>query len=172
MVRDEPDRTVERDMFSRWGAFIYRWRRVVVVLTIVLAAGSSVLASKAPGELTSGGWLDPSSESAKVADRLQAEFGGGRSSLIVLYRTTTGDAATSPAFQAAIADSLTALKDDARVSGVLGYAQTGDQRFISLDGKAAYVFLNLSLTDEQSVAEVDDLRSKIQPPAGYAFQLT
>ena len=159
-------------MFSRWGAFIYRWRRIVVVLTLVAAGASSVLASQAAGELSAGGWLDPGSESAKVADRLQADFGGGRSALIVLYRTTTGEAATSPAFQAAIADSLADLKDDPRVTGVVGYSETGDDRFISIDGSAAYVFLNLDLTDEASVAEVDDLRSKITPPAGYSFQLT
>ncbi|MCI0344015.1 MAG: MMPL family transporter [Chloroflexi bacterium] len=159
-------------MFSRWGALMYRWRRIVVVLALVAAGGASVLAAQAPGALSSGGWLDPNSESAGVAERLERDFGGGRSALIVLYRTTTGDAATSPEFQAAIGDSLAGLEDDPRVTGIVGYAETGDDRFISIDGASAYVFLNLSVTDEESVDEVDSLRAKIAPPAGYTVQLT
>jgi len=159
-------------MFSRWGALMYRWRRIVVLLAIAAAAASSVLASQTAGQLSAGGWLDPGSESAKVADRLESEFGGGRSSLIALFRTTTGADATSADFQAAIADSLAELTDDPRVSGAIGYAETGDDRFISRDGTAAYIFLNLTLTDDDSVAELDDLRAKIHAPTGYSVQLT
>ena len=38
------------------------------------------------------------------------------------------------------------------MTGVVGYAETGDPRFISNAGDAAYVVIQLDLTDEDSVA--------------------
>ena len=49
-------------MFSRWGAFIYRFRRPVAVIALVLAIASLTLASQASNALSSGGWLDSHSE--------------------------------------------------------------------------------------------------------------
>ena len=76
-------------MFTRWGAFIYRTRRVVVVLTVLLAAGGAVLSSQTAGVLSSGGWLDQGSESADVSARIADEFGGGKSSLIAVFSSTS-----------------------------------------------------------------------------------
>src|SRR6266571_2048550 len=73
-------------MFSRWGAFVYRFRRPIVVLTVLFALGAAAFAPRASSELSSGGWLDPHSESAAVQNRLASEFGGGKSDLIALFR--------------------------------------------------------------------------------------
>ena len=159
-------------MFSRWGALVYRFRRVIVVVTVALAALSLVFAAKASGELSSGGWLDPASESAQVSDRLAKEFSAGRSNLIALFRSgSVTDAASAP-FQALIAQSLAGLQGDPRVAGVIGFAQTGDRRFISTRGDAQYVLIQLTLTDEQSVNELAGLRAKMSPPTGTTMQLT
>ena len=160
-------------MFSRWGAFVYRHRRVVAVLAIVLAGLSATLASRTADVLSAGGWLDADSESALVADRLADEFGAGRSSVIALFRSEgSGVDASSPEFQAAIAESLEELAADERVSGIVGYAETGDPRFLSTDRDAAYVVIELDMTDEESVAVAEEIREAIQPPAGYTYQLT
>ncbi len=59
------------------------------------------------------------------------------------------------------------------VTGVVGYAETGDPRFISTAGDAAYIVVQLDVTDEESV---DRRRSRSarrsSPPAGYSYQLT
>jgi len=160
-------------MFSRWGAFVYRSRRAVALLAIVVAVAALSLASQASSALSSGGWLDLSSESADVSARLDTEYGAGKSALIAVFRSgQAGADATSAAFQGAIATAVTGLQDDPRVTGVVGYGDTGDARFISRSGDAAYVLVQLDLTDEDSVAAVDDLRAAIAPPAGYAYQLT
>ena len=160
-------------MFSRWGAFVYRFRRPVAILAVLLALASTVLAVKASDSLSSGGWLNPNSESAGVAARLDTEFGAGKSSVIALFRSDAADAdATSAAFQAAIATSVAGLADDPRVTGIVGYKETGDRRFISTRGDAAYVVIELDMINEASVAAVDDLRAGITPPAGYHAQLT
>jgi RND superfamily putative drug exporter len=159
-------------MFSRWGAFVYRHRRAVVILTIALAALSGIFATRAAGELSSGGWLDPTSESSRVSDRLATEFSAGRSDLIALFRSSSVADASSPAFQQLIAQSLAGLNGDPRVAGIVGFAQTGDRRFVSTRGDATYVVIQLTLTDEQAVDALDSLRTKITPPAGTTVQLT
>src|SRR4051794_8396879 len=108
-------------MFSRWGAFVYRFRRPIVVLTIVLAGLSTIFAAKASEQLSSGGWLDTTSESAIVSNRLAAEFGAGRSNLIALFRSDTVKDAASPAFQGLVAQTLAGLAGDTRVAGVVGF---------------------------------------------------
>jgi uncharacterized membrane protein YdfJ with MMPL/SSD domain len=160
-------------MFTRWGAFVYRFRRIFVVGAVAFALAMAFFGVSASSHLSSGGWLDTSSESAKVDERLAAEFGGGKSSIIALFRSTTlGADATSPAFQAAIAQTVGPLAADPDVSGIVGYAQTKDARFISTDGSATYVVIQLNATDEQSVDLVAGIRTSLSAPAGFSYQLT
>src|SRR5688572_20831468 len=114
-------------MFTRWGAFVYRFRRPVAILAVVLALASLTLASQTAGSLSSGGWLDADAESAAVSERLDEEFGAGRSSVIALFRADTpGADATSPQFQGAVAEALEEVAADERVGGIVGYAETQD----------------------------------------------
>jgi RND superfamily putative drug exporter len=159
-------------LFSRWGAFVYRFRRVVALVAVVIGIAAVPLAAQTSGELSSGGWLDRDAESSIVADRLADEFGAGRSSLIVLFRSSDGSDVTSAAAQEAIAASLTEVREDERVSGVIGYAETRDDRFVSPDGTATYVVLDLTMTNEESVHAVEPLRKKIHAGPGLTFQLT
>src|SRR5215210_2765720 len=159
-------------VFARWGAFVYRFRRIVAVSAIILGVASLAFAAQASGELSSGGWLDKSAESSTVADRLAKEFGAGRSSGGALFRSTDGADATSQPFQAGIATALADVRTDPRVSGIVGYTQTGDRRFVSTDARASYAVIELTLTNEESVDAVDDLRAKIAAPAGLTYQLT
>ena len=151
-------------MFSRWGAFVYRHRRIVLVLAIVVGVIGASAAGRAASVLSAGGWLDPGSESAAVANRLADEFGAGRGALIAVYRGADGTDARSDAFQAAIAASLADLVKDPDVSGTIGYAETGDARFISNDGQSAYVVVDLNVTDEASVPLIDRFESEIHEP--------
>jgi RND superfamily putative drug exporter len=160
-------------MFLRWGAFVYRHRRIVALVALVVAVAALPFASRASAKLTSGGWLDPLSQSAQVDARLAAEFGGGKSSLLALFTSTQpGADATSAGFQAAIATATASLRADPNVTGIVGYAGTGDRRFISLTGDAAYVVINLAVTDEESVPLYPDLRAKLAAPAGYAVTVS
>jgi RND superfamily putative drug exporter len=159
-------------LFSRWGRFVYRFRRPVALIAVVLGLLALPLAAQTSGVLSSGGWLDRNAESAVVADRLAAEFGAGRSNLIVLYRTTGGAKVTSPEVLAAIDASLAEIRKDERVTGTIGYAETRDSRFVGADGSATYVVVELKLSNEESVGAVDSLRAKIMPSPGLSFQLT
>jgi RND superfamily putative drug exporter len=160
-------------MFSRWGSFVYRFRRPVVIVSILVAVFASALASQAAESLSSGGWLDSDSESALVGDRLEAEFGTGQSSVIVVVNATgDGADARSESFQSALSATVAGLAADPRVTEVLGFAETGDDRFISTAGDAAYVVVGLDMSDEASVEIVDELRAAVTPPAGYEAEMT
>ena len=50
------------------------------------------------------------------------------------------------------------------MSGTIGYAETGDARFISNDGQSAYVVVDLNVTDEASVPLIDRFESEIHEP--------
>ena len=157
-------------MFSRWGAFVYRRRRIFLVLAIVVGVAGATGAGRAASVLSAGGWLDPGSESAHVSDRLAAQFGAGRGTLIALFRGPAGADATSAAFQSAITRSLADLVTDPDVAGTVGYAQTGDSRFIATAGNAAYVVINLTVSDEESVPLLSRFESRIRQP-GDGIQL-
>ena len=159
-------------LVSRWGAFVYRRRRIVAILALVIGLAAVPFASLAAGELSSGGWLDNDAESSTVANRLADEFGTGRSSLLVLYRTTDGRDVTHPDVQASIDESLAELRGDERVTGTVGYAETRDARFVSDDGTATYVVVELDLTNEESVEAVEPLREQIPEVSGLTYQLT
>ena len=160
-------------MFTRWGGFVYRRRRWLVVLAFVVAGGLGSLAGGAADELTNGGWLDPTSESARVADRLEAEYGGGRSAFIALFESTDPNAdATAPGFQAAIATTLAPVLAVAGVTGLTGYAETQDDRFISKDGNAAYVVIGLDVDEDASIDRVDPVKAALATPSGYDVKLT
>jgi RND superfamily putative drug exporter len=159
-------------LFSRWGRFVYRFRRPLAVVMLVVGIASLGLAAQASDELSSGGWLDRDAESSVVAGRLATEFGTGRSSLIVLFRSATLGDATSPAYQAAVETALADLERDERVAGIVGYAQTADRRFVSAAGDATFVIVELNMDAEDSVEAVEPLRERIHPPAGLTFQLS
>ena len=159
-------------VFARWGAFVYRFRRLVALAAVVLGVAALPLAAGASAHLSSGGWLDASSESSRVADRLAAEFDAGRSSIIAVFRGDGFGEATTPEYQAAVAEALAQVVADERVAGVVGYAETRDPRFISYDGMTTYVVIQLDLTNEESVEAVEPLRELIHPPEGLSYQLT
>jgi uncharacterized membrane protein YdfJ with MMPL/SSD domain len=172
VVDDKQHDWGSRPMFSTWGRFIYRFRRPVAVIAIVLAVASMGLASGVTGALSAGGWTDPDSESAAVSDRLADEFGAGGGAIVAVFRGGAGADARSTAFQDEIGASLDRLIADPRVDGAVGWAETRDDRFISNDGTAAYVVVQLAITDEAAVDEMPALRGLIDQPAGLTLQLT
>ena len=159
-------------MFSRWGAFVYRFRRPIAILAVILAIASASLASQVTGSLSAGGWTDPDSESAAVAQRLEDEFGAGGGAIVAVFQGTAADDARSDDFQTEIAASLDRLLADDRVDGVVGWSETGDDRFISTDGTSAYVVVQLAITDEAAVDQMEELRTLIDQPADLTLLLT
>jgi uncharacterized membrane protein YdfJ with MMPL/SSD domain len=159
-------------MFSAWGAFVYRFRRPILVIAVLFAIASASLASQVTGALSAGGWTDPDSESAAVTDRLTRDFGAGGGAIVAVFRGKAGDDARSEAFQQTISGSLDRLVADDRVDATIGWAETRDDRFISRDGTSAYVVVRLAITDEAAVDQMAELRALIDYPTDPTLLLT
>jgi uncharacterized membrane protein YdfJ with MMPL/SSD domain len=159
-------------MFARWGAFVHRHRRPIVLVTIALALASLLLAVRVNSVLSSGGWVDRTSDSGEVTDLLATRFDAGRSGFVVLFEGGEGADATAETFQEAIGQTLGALREDDRVEAIIGYAETRDPRFISKDGDAAYVVVRLRLTEDESAAQLESLEERIEPAPGLTVRLT
>jgi uncharacterized membrane protein YdfJ with MMPL/SSD domain len=160
-------------LFSAWGRFVYRRRRIVLIASVLLALGVGYFAQYTSAELSSGGWLLTNSESGEVADRLATDFDRGRSRLIALFRVTDGRNAASPEVQQQVEDAVAALRTDSRVHGIVTYGTaSNDARLISRDGAATTAIIELEATDEQSIDQVDELRALIKPQPGLTVGLT
>ena len=159
-------------MFTAWGAFVYRFRRPVVILSVLLAISSLAFASQVTGALSAGGWTDPDSESAAVRQRLTDEFGAGGGTIVAVFQGSAGDDARSDPFQASVAAALARLAADERVDGLVGWAETHDDRFVSTDGMSAYVIVRLAITDEVAVDEMPELRTLVDRPTHLTLLLT
>ena len=59
---------------------------------------------------------------------------------------------------------MAGLESSPLVDGIVGYAQTGDTRFISTNGDSAYVVVQLNVSDEASVEHLDELEAAIAEP--------
>ena len=58
------------------------------------------------------------------------------------------------------------------MDGTFGWAETGDDRFISTDGASAYVVMRLAISDEAAVDEMHELRALIDQPIAATLLLT
>ncbi len=151
-------------MFSRWGAFVYRHRRIVLVLAIVVGVAGCARAPGAPPRSSrrAAGWIRiRNPPRSPTGSPTSSAPGAGRSS-----PSTGAPRARTRAGQppAAIAASLTDIASDPDVSGTIGFAETGDARFISTDGQSAYVVIDLNVSDEASVPLIDRFESELHQP--------
>ena len=120
-------------MFTRWGAFVYRRRRIVADPRPSRSGWARLtLAGRASAELTTGGWLDPNSESAggRRPPRRTSAAGAGAHRAVPLGDARRGrHLAGVPGGHRRHAARTSSRPE--RVDGVIGYAETGDDRFIS-----------------------------------------
>ena len=157
-------------MFSRWGAFVYRARRPIVLGSLLVAVAMGFFATNASSHLSSGGWLDPGSESARVADRLAADFGSRPEHVVVLFRGAAATTPPRPDFQA-IADTLapvtaTRSRRHRRASPRPATAASSARR-------ATPPTPSSSSRHGRPVGRARRRpRAKLAPPAGYSVQLT
>ena len=103
-------------MFTAWGHFVYRFRWIVLILSILLLAGSAAIASQG-GKLESGGFIETaeSGRASKLIERELPRAGGSTFTLIFSSETLT---ATSPDFKSAVDAAIAPLRSDPRVDSI------------------------------------------------------
>ncbi|MFN8621029.1 MAG: hypothetical protein U0869_09830, partial [Chloroflexota bacterium] len=145
-------------MFAAWGRFVYRHRRAVAVITLVITLAMGFFASSISSHLSSGGWIVRDAEASQVQARLDTEFGSGGAVLVAIFTGPAGTDAKSPAFLAQVDAALAPLLADPNVAGAIGYEETQQDRFISNDGAATYKVIQLKVSEDAAVDLVSELQ--------------
>ncbi len=132
--------------------------KLVFVAWAVLAVGLGMFAPKVEHALSGAGWQANGSESVKVRDIVDKEFGGVSStSLMVVVHTPSGTV-NSPQAREVISKVESTLKSDSRIASV---ALPQEGATVSRSGKTAIVTGGAAADSNEMVRAADDLKGKL-----------
>ena len=159
-------------MFAALGRFVYRRRRVIIVLWTVAFVAGLVATAHVPGELKGGGFTNSTTPSQKAQKAMQERLGFGPALLTIVF-TSPGLDARSPAFQAKVKAALAGIDREAfpRLLSVQTAASTGDAGLISRDGRATFAVLSFDARTEQVQRLIPAIRARLAP-TGLTTYLT
>src|SRR5215468_4909210 len=134
-------------MFEAWGRFVYRRRRLVLLVAALVMAGAAVWGTGVFGALQSGGgFTAPGSQSEQASTLATRAFGRDTADVVVLYRSP-GLTVRDPAYRAAVTGSLAALPKD-KVLSYQTYWSTRSSLFAGRGGHETYAVLRLAGGDD------------------------
>jgi RND superfamily putative drug exporter len=139
-------------MFERWGRTMVRRRWWVVGLALAFMAFGGVWGTQVFGALTTEGFEDPASESARSVVRAEETLGRSGNDLVVLYRSPTATV-DDPAFERAVTQTLAALPKDDVTATVTYWSTNNSPGLVSHDRRATYAVLTLAGADETERGE-------------------
>ena len=151
-------------MFEAWGRIVYRRRRLVVVITLVIVAFAGAWGTGVFGSLQSaGGFNTPNSQSQHSSDLAAAAFGRDTGDVVVLYQSKTRTVA-DPAYRAAVTRTLGALPRS-QIESVATYWSTGSRQFVSASGRETYAVIELAGgSDAARIKSFDAISGKLAAP--------
>ena len=131
-------------MFESWGRFVFRRRRLVLLVGVLVIAASAVWGIGVFRTLqSSGGFTPPTSESQQEANIAARAFGRDAADVVVLYRGNDHLTVHSAAYRTAVTSSLARLPAS-RVTAVQTYWSTGSPQFAGADGRVSYAVIELA----------------------------
>jgi RND superfamily putative drug exporter len=151
-------------MFDGWGRLVYRRRRLVLVIALLVVAFAAAWGTGVFGKLqSSGGFTPPNSQSQQSGNLATAAFGRDTGDVVVLYSSPTMSV-RSPAFRAAVTHTLAGLPAS-RVESTATYWSTGSPQFVSASGRATYAVLELAGTsDGARQTSYNAIKSRLDAP--------
>ncbi len=150
-------------IFDQLGVFVYRFRWLVVLVWVVVLAVSAVFAPDLSERLKGGGFEGAGTEAEQVQDIMGEEFGVSPAALTVVFEDKNGElSARSEEFQKAESEALEDIEGLEQVRGVTTYAESGDARFISDDGKKSYAVIGFETSLDQTRNVVDLTRGEVR----------
>ena len=139
----------------RYGIFVHRHARAVLVVAALLLGASVALGIGAFGQLKGGGFNDPAAESTKAEQLVNAEF-GGQANLIFLVHARSGTA-DSPAVARAGRQLAGRLAQEQYVDNVISYWTTKAPSLRATDGTDGLVVAHVAGDDDQSSTRAKSL---------------
>jgi len=158
-------------LFARIGSFAYRHRRVLPLGALALLLLLLGLSGPFGGQLSSGGFTIPGSQSQRATNLLTRYFGAATTQLLLVYQSPNANAA-SPAVQAEVDHTFARLAKRPDVSGVLDYTNTKQAIFIGNHGYDTFAVIDLKLGLNAATDKLPQLRSYLSPPEGMRMWVT
>ena len=130
-------------MIDRWGAFVARRARAVLLLGVVVAIAAATYGFGVFGSLSSGGFDDAGSESYAELEAERETFGNRAVDVIAIYSddVLTADSAE---FRSAVEQVLAAAPEGTTSAVVPYYDVPPEQGLVSQDGHSAQVLISLA----------------------------
>ncbi|MGH3243864.1 MAG: MMPL family transporter, partial [Spirillospora sp.] len=153
-------------MFTALGRLAARRAKLLLFGSLVAFAATVILGGGVFGSLSSGGFDDPGSDSARATEFLEHEFDAGTPNILLVVTAKTGDIDAAPATTAGRA--LTAdLKNVEGIDQVQSYWETGSPPSLrSGDGDSALVFANAPGDEDVANATVQRVQDKLAGDKG------
>ena len=151
-------------MFDGWGRLVYRRRRLVLVIALIVVAFAAAWGTGVFGKLqSSGGFTPPNSQGQQSGNLATAAFGRDTGDVVVLYSSPTMSV-RSPAFRAAVTHALAGLPAS-RVESTATYWSTGSPQFVSASGRETYAVLELAgASDSARQSNYDAIKGQLRAP--------
>jgi trehalose monomycolate/heme transporter len=152
-------------MFESWGRGMYRRRRLVLGLALIVVAFAAVWGTGVFSRLqSSGGFAPPDSQSQQAANLASAAFGRDTGDVVVLYSSPTQNVRSSPAYRDAVTSTLASLpKSD--VKSAATYWSTRSPQFVSANGHETYAVLEMAgSTDAARQQSYDAIKGELSAP--------
>jgi len=154
-------------MFEKLGNFVAKRRKGVFILFILGILVSGGLGSQAFSRFDSGGYSDPSSDSAKVAEYLEDTFDVRNPSLVMAVHTK-GGSVNDPEVVTSAEELESQIRNDSNTDKVISYWSSGNSPFLkSKDGTSGLMFVYFKTTD---FTETDKLGGQYQEKYDGAYK--
>ena len=154
---------------GRLGRYTATHFRVVLIAWAVVAIALGIFAPRVEHALSGAGWEATGSESLKVRQTVDREFGGLSSSALMVVVHSEDKTVSDPAFAAVVADTQRKLAADPRVTDVVA-PQPGQS--ISRDGHTAIIQAGAAASSNEMVRAADELKGELQGAHGVQVALT
>ncbi len=142
-------------------AYGHRW--LVLALFFVLLACAVAYGIGAPGALTTGGFEDPSSESARAERALDETFHAEEPDVVVVYSHPTATF-RERAFADRLQPVLASLERRAEVQQLASPYGPAGQALVSNDGRAVIVTFHLAGDGSQKESSLARIEPLLRPP--------
>ncbi|HEU4759712.1 MAG TPA: MMPL family transporter [Dehalococcoidia bacterium] len=148
-------------MFSYIGSLAIRLRFAVLAAALAVVALGLAYGTGVTGDLVSGGFDVPGSDSVEVQHRLVEDLGLGEADVIALF----GDETTSvddPTFAAAAQSTLDEVAEQDGVVSVTSAYNGGGDTLVSFDGSQTFAVISLEGSDDEKVHALPDVVSVLR----------
>ncbi|MGG1519665.1 MMPL family transporter [Paenibacillus oryzisoli] len=159
--------TTEKGLFWQWGYAMFRFRWLVVVISVLLLIGFAGFAQKTPSMLKDNGFTPKGSESDRGLAIMRDELGMSQTQLSIVYEGKALNL-TDKANQQAIMDSLQDLKKLPYVASVAFVAAPRSEGYADTQAVA----VSLKLDTDQALDKYPELKAAVHKPAGMNVYVT